>query len=684
MAQKLTKQGLHISGTKEYLTPISHLLIIVILTSLTTFPFIFDSYTTPKLLIASIGLLIISIRFLKWSSTTKFNTLPRFVSICTLFFLIFILLSYLRSGMPFLRGAFGQYGRGNGLFYYFIAITIFVFSAKFFDISSRAKIHQLISYFSWFLAIYAHLQKIGIDIAKLDTKELSPVVLTFGNSNFAGGMLSVLLTYHAIYLVVSKITRPRDVTLIVLLIFGTTFAGAVQGYMIVCFALLLGFSIYVLQSHKSIWLSRAVIASWIILLVSIILGVMGKFVLASVFARTTFQARIEYWKIAIAIIKDHLFLGVGPDKLYDVTANYMAPNSLKIITATRMDNAHNWYLNLAANYGIIALLFLILILGYCFTVGVKHYRSNKSPDPLGSAAFSAFVAIGIDGLVSLEQPGIGIWLYFFAGITLGNWINSKRKLVPSELKQKSENRFHNSYLMNSIAVLTISTLVITVFIISNRVVLDASLRSNIQTQLVGKGTQSTLENIGAIAIRLKQEPEYTVQALKPLANAGSSLLLDSTSIASYEYYKSSIQATLIRSEVLRALGRVDESCPLRVVLINNTPWDLSQLNEYAICLVRGLQDPNYIETLKKSSHYLADEIAKENPQSANDLVFLQNRLNAYALAARVSFYLGNQERAKQEKTYALDLLEQINEYEMINGLTITQLQTRGNLDLLNF
>ena len=684
MAQKLTKKHLHNHGTKAYLTPISHLLLIVILTSLTVFPFIFDSYTTPKLLIASIGLLIVSIRFLKWSSTTKFNTLPRFISICTLFFVFFILLSYSRSGMPFLRGAFGQFGRGNGVFYYCIAITIFVFSAKFFDISSRVKMHQLISYFSWFLAIYAHLQKIGIDFAKLDTKGISPVVLTFGNSNFAGGMLSVLFTYHAIYLVVSKIIRPRDVVLLVLLILGTTFAGAVQGYMIVCFALLLGFSIFVLQGHKSIWLSRAIIGSWIILLVSIILGVMGKFVLASVFARTTFQARIEYWKIAIAIIKDHLFLGVGPDKLYDVTANYMAPNSLKIITATRMDNAHNWYLNLAANYGIIALLFLVLILAYCFTVGVKKYRSNNSPDPLGSGAFSAFVAMGIDGLVSLEQPGIGIWLYFFAGITLGNWISSKKRLVLAELKQNSQVKQHSSYLMNSIAVMTISALAITVFIISSRVVLDASLRSNIQTQLVGKGTQSTLESIGAIAVKLKQEPEYTVQALKPLANAGSVLLLDSTSSASYQYYKSSIQATLVRSEVLRALGRADESCPLRVVLINNTPWDLSQLNEYAICLINGLQDPNYIESLKKSSNYLADEIAKDASQSANDLIFLQKRLNLYALAARVNFYLGNQERAKLEKTYALDLLAQINEYERINGLAITQLQTNGNLDLLNF
>ena len=58
---------------------------------------------------------------------------------------------------------------------------------------------KILTKFSWFLSIYAVCQSLGIDIAKLDTKGLSPVVLTYGNSNFAGGMLSVLFGYHFTY-----------------------------------------------------------------------------------------------------------------------------------------------------------------------------------------------------------------------------------------------------------------------------------------------------------------------------------------------------------------------------------------------------------------------------------------------------------------------------------------------------
>jgi O-antigen ligase len=593
-------------------------------------------------------------------------------------------ISWANSGVPFLRGAFGQFGRGNGLLYYFFATAIFVFSAKTFSSSSRKNVHKFITYFSWFLVVYAILQKIGIDIAKLNTLGLSPVVLTFGNSNFAGGMLSVLFTYHVVYHLVNKSARIRDSLLLILLIIAVTLPAAVQGYLIIGFSICLGASLYAIQHSKSVWLRYILGIAWLFGLLSIILGVMGKFLLAPVFARNSFQIRIEYWRIAISIIKDNLLFGVGPDRLFDVSSSYMEPDTLKIVTATRLDNAHNWYLNLGANFGLITFILLIAILGCVIVIGVKHQTKSIFLDPSGLAIFSAFFAVLIDGLVSLEQPGLGVWLYFFAGATIGNWLNSKNKTNDEKQKLKVEKMHFRQLLNKGFIVLNVIALIFSSYILSSRVINDVMLRASLQTQLLGKGGYSTLENIGSAAKSLRAEPEYTVKALQVLAPVGASSLIDSVSEATYNYYPKSLQATLIRADVLRAIGRTEESCPLRGTIVKNTPWSMPEFNAYVLCLTWGFKHQGHIEILTTSSQYLPVDEFGDIPVSDKELTSLKNRFQNFALAARVNLFLGNLEKANAEKNYAFKLLARIQYLEKEGGLAVQQPERNDNLVLLNF
>ena len=685
MSKNRKKVSEAFSKEKNDSSLIIQLLIITILTSLTIFPFIFDSFTVSKLFIASFGLMLFSINFLRILSTNKLNILPRWLTLLLLSLIIAIVVSWWHSDMPFLRAAFGQFGRGNGLFYYYFVILIFIFAAKIFNGSSAFKMHQLISFLSWFLGLYAFLQKIGIDLAKLDTKDLSPVVLTYGNSNFAGGMLSMLFTYHFVYAIVAKKFQPQNIILLALLILSSTFAAAVQGYLIIFFAIFLGISIILSRQIKSVWVNKVLKAAWLLGIVSMALGVMGKFVLAPVFSRTSFQARIEYWRIAISIIKDNMIFGIGPDKLYDVSSNYMSPGTLSVITTTRMDNAHNWYLNFAVSYGVVSALFLILIFGSVFVCGFRQLKKFHSSDALSLASFSAFIAIFIDGLVSIEQPGIGIWLYFFAGIVIANYICDKNKSVALELTKRDKTTYISQKVFNAIVILNILCLCISTFVITNRILQDASLRSKVQTQLLGKGSESTLQNIASTAINLKAEPEYTVQALRPLAEVGAGSLIDEVSKVTYEFYPNSIQANLIRADVLRALGKLDEACPMRTTLVNNTPWEYNQIEGYVICLVKGKGEPNYLNTLRKISLYMyADERIEIPLSSSTSLDDLMTRFGKYAIAARLNFLLKNDERAAQEKVYGFELLTYIKNLEKSQNITVPQSKIREYLQVLEY
>lgn len=638
----------------------SQLLIVVIATTITTFPFIFDSFTVSKLFVLSIGLTFITAQIYLNKSKNHFNNFPKFLIVILSLFVISIIVSWAISGVPVLRGLFGQFGRGNGLFYYFFAILIFTFSVLTYKKKNEVRVHQLITYLSWFMVVYATLQLIGIDIAKLDTRGISPVVLTFGNSNFAGGMLSVLFAYHFIYLVIKKKLLPKQISLVIALAVSSTFPDAVQGYLIILFAIVVGITFLIARKFKSPWVNPVLTLGWVVGFLIVVLGLFGKFLIADVFARASFQARIEYWTISLKVMRDNLLFGVGPDKLYDVTSLYMSPGSLKIITTTRMDNAHNFYLNLGANYGLISMVFLLVLLVYVFLACFRNFKNLTAENAVTVAASIAFIAMFIDGLVSLEQPGLGIWLYLLAGMAVAavkSSVDSSNLHADITPKDNSKERFT----LKLIAGAATLALALSVLTLGNRVIFDGKLRKDVQTVLLNQGTVETLVSIESSAIRLASEPEYIIQALKPLAEIGDAPKLDAISEASYNYYPLSIQARLVRSDVLRALGRTRESCSLNETLLLNTPWDFNQLQSFVTCHANGFKFQDVRKTLVVTVQYfpMIDESAI--PVDVNEVTNLASRIKKVAVYAQTYLLIGNLQNASKLQAYATTLIKRLDE-----------------------
>jgi O-antigen ligase len=673
MSKKPVKKSVAGQSAPQF-DPFNQLLVVVIAATVTIFPFIFDSFTVSKVFVLAIGLSLIFLRFIGRKNLSGTRKLPILLSYLCTFFVLAAAFSQWNSGVPLLRGLFGQFGRGNGLFYYLFVILIFVFAVKTFKSTSVIKMHSLITQLSWFMVIYATLQRLGIDIAKLDTRELSPVVLTFGNSNFAGAMLSVLFAYQFTYAILKKSSSLYHSSLLIALVVTTIFTGAVQGYLIILFVIFLGASIFVVQKYHSVWVFRGVLIAWGIGIMGILLGILGKSVFADIFSRNTFQVRIEYWKVTLEIIKDYPLFGVGPDKLFDITASYMSPGSLKIITATRMDNAHNWFLNLGANYGLITLFFLLSILGYVFYRMFFLFRNLANSNPIAVSASVGFVAMFLDGLVSLEQPGLGVWMYIFGGVTVATALEFQET-------EKNQSPTDLSRIKKTTSICLVVALSFSSLIIGNRVIFDGILRSNVQTALLNQGSQQTFMNIESASIKLNSEPEYSVQALKPLAAIGDEIRLDKVSEAIYQYYPNSIQANLIRADVLRALNRNQESCPLRSTLISNSPWDISQEESYLVCIMNGYVDSKMSEILKRTQSYWEPIDTEYFPIEINEFM---KAIRLTALSARRAELLGDLSRSESLKGYGKKLIIDVNKNYSQNLSEKQQLDLSVYVKLLSY
>jgi O-antigen ligase len=553
------------------------------------------------------------------------------------------------SQTPLLRAMFGQFGRGNGLFYYCGALAVFLLASLSYSPKNENLFTKLMTHLSVILGVYAILQSVGIDFAKLDTRALSPVVLTLGNSNFAGGFLAMLFGFIFTRAFQTKKIGFKDLALSVLLLFGIYKTGAVQGYLIAAFVVFVILPIRIVSFAKSqIW-KFLLYVFWGVVTLLLILGVAGFGPISSVFARSSFQMRMEYWKISSRILGDNLLFGIGPDRLYDLTPFYMSPGSLKLVTTTSLDSPHNWFLHFGSSFGLPAMILLLLIILTPIISFIKRTNFNEFLANQNSPTFIALLCLVIDGLVSIEQIGLGIWMYFFAG----------KILIPTQPKSHVEH-IPNQKLVNikyhqALSLITITTLTLSLFLsglIFDRFKDDASLRSAIQKVALGSQSQLDYQRIETLAVGLRAEPEYVVQAVPYLAKIGAGAALLNVSKAYFEYNPKSRQAQSIRFEILNAVPSPESACTLLPTLVSRTPWESKFVETYLICSKQNFYRVDQTSTLKLIEKFIDISFPREKSGQSTTSADLPAR----AIFANLQFQLGKVEEARLlQKQIELDL-----------------------------
>ena len=122
------------------------------------------------------------------------------------------------------------------------------------------------------------------------------------------------------------------------------------------------------------------------------------------------NSRDIFWQAGFDIIKDHPFLGVGPDMFDKYFFSYM-PSFVNDIYATGnwvigKPHPHNFFLFYFAENGILGLITAIMFFVLFFYFAVKSIQRTRSTDP-----DLYYLSLGISGV------GIGIFIRSFYEIT---------------------------------------------------------------------------------------------------------------------------------------------------------------------------------------------------------------------------------------------------------------------------
>ena len=298
------------------------------------------------------------------------------------------------------KSIFGEHGRYEGLLMFITYICIYIASKKLFSYNKTKIFLDIIFYVSMVIGILGILQR------HIDCQQLYPIfnrliASTFGNSNFFGSYISIILpgAMCAFILYNSK----KGFLLSILMFFNMIASGTRSAWVAFILIGLIGI-IYLIKQKNKNFLKRALILIIIFILIFGYLysninifnsknSKMTKFTekkfnqligdiedfKANGISKKMGTNRIIIWTMTLELIAKQPLLGCGPDNLKDGLIRNSTGTLLEYVKRVKKfpDKAHNEYLHIAATIGIPALIIYLGFLALIILPKIKIMFKEK-------------------------------------------------------------------------------------------------------------------------------------------------------------------------------------------------------------------------------------------------------------------------------------------------------------------
>ena len=283
------------------------------------------------------------------------------------------------------KSIIGETNRFEGLLMIFVYIAIYISAKKYFKIEKVKLFLSVMFYVSMLIGILGILQR-NIECIKLYPIFNKGICSTFGNSNFFGSFISIILPISmATYILYGN---KRAFVLSMIMFFNMIASGTRSAWVAFIVVGVYG-SIFLINKRDKQYLKRTIILILIFVIIFIYLFSNLNFwgsgdcvtkikmnqlkndlkkITQSGFSNEMGSGRIEIWRMTFKLIAKKPIIGCGVDNLKISLANECTDELAEFALKTFgvVDKAHNEYLQIAATMGIpsliIYLIFVLLIL----------------------------------------------------------------------------------------------------------------------------------------------------------------------------------------------------------------------------------------------------------------------------------------------------------------------------------
>lgn len=343
-------------------------------------------------------------------------------------FVVLLGISVLVSANPLSRSIYGVEARNTGwLTYTSLSILMFVTM-----LLGSQESHRKI-YWTFLVAGFINVIYSGLVLATgkdpIPWNNVYGTILgTFGNPNFISSFLGFLGT--ALFISILSLHQSLWLRVGSLIGIGICFVEIIQTNSIqgvVVLALGIGLSLGVFLKIRINKL-RFTIVYFLTLLLSALVGILGtlqKGPLSSFLYKDSVSFRGEYWFAGLRMIRDNPLFGLGPDSYGNWYRQYRDLSStIRPGVETTANTAHNVFIDIGVSGGIPV---LAIYLSLCALVLIKIYKvfqKSSHFDPIFWTFAIVWICYQAQSLISINQIGLAIWGWVFAGLIFSYTFNS--------------------------------------------------------------------------------------------------------------------------------------------------------------------------------------------------------------------------------------------------------------------
>lgn len=384
-------------------------------------PNLMDPINVPKMVLLVLGAGITLGVFWKdfinlWEQSSR----PLFL--ISSWFALALLLASIFSPQQLFKSIVGVWGRNNGSLTYISLLVLFLAIASQKSLTPAIHAIKALSILGFGCAAYGVLQTFGLDPINWENPG-NELILTLGNSNFAGAFIALTAIASLAYLALfAKSILVRVVLLVSYFaqIYLILKSEALQGLIISLLGsgLFLGF---LLSFSKSKFAKGVGVAWWVAFAATSFVGMISIFgigPLASTISPFLGSLRDRYyhWVAAVNMMKDHLFFGVGIDSFGDYYRlnRVQAAIDARGTAATGTNNAHNTFLQIGATGGLLLLSAYLAVTFYIAYRAVRALKIQENKILVG-ALISIWIAFQVQSFVSIDQIGLVVWGWILGG-----------------------------------------------------------------------------------------------------------------------------------------------------------------------------------------------------------------------------------------------------------------------------
>lgn len=380
----------------------------------------YDPISLPKMVVISGGAISVA-AFIIFNRSYFLGNLNRFTLTAFSVFFAGLFVPLLFGGAPIAQQFWGSFGRNTGFLTYLCLASLMFASVVVQSKTAYSKIMSLFVGTAVPMTAYCLVQFIHKDPISWSEKF---VFGTLGNVNFLSAFIS--MTSVAFICLATNAKTPRTlrfsyIAIALVDMFLAASTKSIQGPVIFAVGICLIPLLRMLGSLKKNYLF---LSGYLVFLaigfVGLVLGILNKGPLAKVIFQPSILFRADYMHAGWAMFTSHPLTGVGMDSYGDWYRQVRGElSTLRTGPGRTSNTAHNIFLDVASNGGIVLALGYLLLLALVVFSVFKIIRSGKIRNPFVLAFVVTWIAYEVQALISINQIGVGVWGWILGGAIVG-------------------------------------------------------------------------------------------------------------------------------------------------------------------------------------------------------------------------------------------------------------------------